>query len=534
MPGTAAAILLLLGSARALDVSGTVRAEDGVPLSGVRICILPDTARCVESGRGGSFHAASGVSIRGAEAWRLPTAGGIRFGLDGRRVAADRPAGGGCYVWRGSEGAPREVMRKSAAPVESLLFRKDGFLPRTYAPGAAVETGIEIELASGGDMDQDGAADGADCDPHGPERQAHAGLPGSCVGKASADLPFAAHVVGLPGFSPAPVRAEQPSKGFHSGHTEGVFDLEFDAEGTPWVAFADDSLEGKVTVMRYDGNTWVAAGPRGFTRSGPAFAGPRMLGLGLALDGGGRPRVWYSDAGNLAIYAFDGAAWSELSGPPGEAAGAAQLNRDDTLFAATFLDSSSRRDQLRIQRRSDSDWEPYDSHPDWCELVSLAAGGDGRPHASCAIDGQSQILAWDGAGWDSLAAFTAIDRDLTQYVYLSTQAGPFLYGSHFNHSTGHHWVALRGGAWTALPPVPHRSNLEATSLGTACTLAGDASAPALRCAADGAWADQPLAAPLPALLEKAALAFDPWDVPHAAFADPARGGRLTVIRLSPE
>lgn len=90
--------------------------------------------------------------------------------------------------------------------------------------------------------------------------------------------------------------------------------MTFDKSGTPYVAYIDYSgtMNGKMTVMKFDGTAWVLVGPQGFTTG----AGNSCS---IAVDPQGRPVVGYgngANSGKFTVNRFNGTSW-ELVGADG-------------------------------------------------------------------------------------------------------------------------------------------------------------------------------------------------------------------------
>jgi hypothetical protein len=94
------------------------------------------------------------------------------------------------------------------------------------------------------------------------------------------------------------------AKGFTSG--VGSFcDIKTDASGAPLVSYANVANTNKLSVSRFNGTTWVPVGVDGFTSAAATNAI-------MEVDAAGNPYVAFSDAtraNRLTVMKYDGAAW---------------------------------------------------------------------------------------------------------------------------------------------------------------------------------------------------------------------------------
>lgn len=78
------------------------------------------------------------------------------------------------------------------------------------------------------------------------------------------------------------------SSGFTPGSVSNL-SLTVSNDGVPYIAFADDTLSNKVTVMKYTGNGWTTVGAAGFSGGSSTF-------VEIKVDPSGVPYVGYYDA----------------------------------------------------------------------------------------------------------------------------------------------------------------------------------------------------------------------------------------------
>jgi hypothetical protein len=124
-----------------------------------------------------------------------------------------------------------------------------------------------------------------------------------------------------------PLVAQRPHWGIvdHPAVSDGsgiCCQIEIAPDGTPWIAFQDQSLPSiRCSVMRLQDGAFVYAGGKGNASNGQAWYNK------LAFDASGRPYLAcrdYSAGGRVSVRTYDAAtdAWSNV-GPPGSSAGEA-------------------------------------------------------------------------------------------------------------------------------------------------------------------------------------------------------------------
>ena len=175
--------------------------------------------------------------------------------------------------------------------------------------------------------------------------------------------------------------------GFSAGGVSGYHWLAIDASGTPYVAYSALSTttlnsDGPVTVMKYNGTSWVNVGSAGFS-AGVAYY------TSIAIDGSGTPYVVYEDAANgykATVMKYNGSSWVNV-GSPGFSAGEAYftsiaINGSGTLYVS-YEDSSL--DKAVVMEFNGTDWvdvgTPGFSHGG-VAFPSLAINGSGTVYVA--------------------------------------------------------------------------------------------------------------------------------------------------------
>jgi len=114
------------------------------------------------------------------------------------------------------------------------------------------------------------------------------------------------------------------NEGFSAVGTKNIT-IAIDKNGTPYIAYQNDTFpnysfgSGPVTVMKYNGSSWVTVGLAGFSAGKADFPS-------LAIDSSGTPYVVYSDSVfgyKATVMKFIDTAWVSV-GTPGFSAGRAQ------------------------------------------------------------------------------------------------------------------------------------------------------------------------------------------------------------------
>jgi LPXTG-site transpeptidase (sortase) family protein len=124
------------------------------------------------------------------------------------------------------------------------------------------------------------------------------------------------------------------SAGFSAGAARNYsLSMVIDGSDTLYVAFQDESNSNKVTVMKFNGASWVNVGSAGFAAATDSMS--KVYSLSLALDGSGAPFVSFSDAGNSSkatVMKFNGASWVNV--------GSAGFSAGGVDWASLALDGS--------------------------------------------------------------------------------------------------------------------------------------------------------------------------------------------------
>ena len=202
-------------------------------------------------------------------------------------------------------------------------------------------------------------------------------------------------------------------------------------DGAPYLAFSDGANDGKATVMKFTGTSWVAVGGAGFSESAT------VVSLAFAPDGA--PWVAYQNGSSKAtVKKFDGTSWGAV-GTAGFSA--------DTVSG-----------------------------------ITLAFAPDGAPwvlYGDGSLEGKATVNRLNGASWDAVgtAGFTPKPGILNPSLAFTPEGTPSM--TYAYSSSGANMVSVMtysGGAWntvgtdgtviTSISIFPINSNLSIAPDGT--------------------------------------------------------------------
>lgn len=133
--------------------------------------------------------------------------------------------------------------------------------------------------------------------------------------------------------------------------------LAITSTGVPYVVYMDHSVSNKLSAMRFDGTDWVQAGTAGFS---PGAALPDAD--GFEIGAGDQPYVAYTDVANglkISVMKFNGTSWVQV-GSAGFSAGQVSVTRMAMTTAGSpyvvYRDSAN-GDKPTVQRFNGTDWE---------------------------------------------------------------------------------------------------------------------------------------------------------------------------------
>ena len=227
--------------------------------------------------------------------------------------------------------------------------------------------------------------------------------------------------VGSPGFSPAGLTSP------HDVH------IAIGSGGMPYIAFEDSTHGYKVTVMRYDGGSWITVGA-------PGFSGSAVNELSFAIDHAGTPYVAYPDVTGLSgmgngvtVMKYNGSVWTAVGvvefthGSSGFTAGFISLAIDTAgkPYVAYSNGTLSGTFKAAAMKYNGTNWV-YVGAPNFsageADFVSIAISQGGTPYVvyrDLTVSGKATMMKYNGTSWVAVGpvGFTAHDAQQTQVVF---------------------------------------------------------------------------------------------------------------------
>nr|WP_299068175.1 BspA family leucine-rich repeat surface protein [uncultured Allomuricauda sp.] len=148
----------------------------------------------------------------------------------------------------------------------------------------------------------------------------------------------------------------------------GLFDngvnypsMTMDNSGTPYIAYGEPGLSGKIIVRRFNGTAWEYIGDTGFSPDSADH-------ISIALDNSNVPYVAYGDAANsgkIVVQRYNGTDW-EYVGDAGFSSGTAygisiKLDKFDTPYVVYSNQEGSLDGEATVQRFNGVNWEKLGS-----------------------------------------------------------------------------------------------------------------------------------------------------------------------------
>jgi hypothetical protein len=248
------------------------------------------------------------------------------------------------------------------------------------------------------------------------------------------------------------------SNGFNSGQAEYT-SLAFAPDGTPAVAFRNwgIGINGKAVVMKFNGTSWGTVGNAGFSAGDAGF-------ITLAYAPDGTPHVAYGDWGNgrngkATVMKFNGTSWVSV-GNPGFSAGESMYHSlafaPDGTVTVAYRDWGNEARATVMQYRNGT-WETSGS-------VGFSAGGvmfnsltfalDGTPFVAFmdeANDSKATVMQYRNGAWSAvgIAGFSAGFAYSTSLAF-APDGTPFVAYQDYGNGARATVMQYRGGSWTAV------------------------------------------------------------------------------------
>jgi hypothetical protein len=241
--------------------------------------------------------------------------------------------------------------------------------------------------------------------------------------------------------------------------------LAFNPSGQPYLAITDWVNEAKLTVMKFDGTSWVNVGNTGFS-SGEAVY------ISLAFDSSGQPFVAFRDVGNFGkatVMKFDGTTWVNV-GNAGFSAGAAwftslAFSPSDQPYLAYGDDGNSRK--ARVMKFDGTNWINVGNagfSAGMANYTSLAFSPTGQPSVAYQdhlANDHATVMKFDGTSWANVGnvGFSAGEAVFTSLAFSPSDGQPYVayqdfYPANYLKATvmkfdGTNWVNVGNAGFSA-------------------------------------------------------------------------------------
>ncbi|KAA9007667.1 hypothetical protein F4V43_04070 [Paenibacillus spiritus] len=204
--------------------------------------------------------------------------------------------------------------------------------------------------------------------------------------------------------------ATMPDFGWRIVGKEGITDYQIkspsiavDKQGTPYIAFVNSAMTGKVTVMKFNGTAWEEVGDPVADNLGNAY-------VSLALDSTGTPYVAYRDNDNdsrATVKKWENGQWV-LVGNPGFTSGQAnqitlKLDRSDRPYLAyqdyDYSRAGARSGAVTVMTFADGSWtvtgDPqFSEGGSTVESLAFDLAPDGTPYAAYTSETDNKYLPY--------------------------------------------------------------------------------------------------------------------------------------------
>ena len=235
-----------------------------------------------------------------------------------------------------------------------------------------------------------------------------------------------------------------------------------DKNGVPYVAYQDGgSYDAHLTVMKYDGSSWVTVGSPGFSAGGAVY-------LSIALDTSGTPYVAYLDVANgekATVMKYDGTSWVTV-GVAGFSASVAEseslaIDRSGTPYVA-YMDFSTgvAGGQATVMKYNGSSWENVGS-PGFSDSAvqtpGIAIDNSGTPYVVYQDERngyKATVKKFDGSSWVTVGT-EGFSAALAQYTCIAVDTGgtPYVFYSDYTASGAATVKKFSGGSWVTVGSV---------------------------------------------------------------------------------
>jgi Bacterial Ig domain/Secretion system C-terminal sorting domain len=192
--------------------------------------------------------------------------------------------------------------------------------------------------------------------------------------------------------------------GFTSENT-GSISIAINNSGTPYMAYTDGVNGDKPSVMKYNGTAWVPVG------SSTSISSASAIGTHLAIDAAGTPYVAFQDGNNnnkATVMKYNGSAWVPVGNvgfTPGQASSLClALDGNGTPYVA-YIDIATGLNQASVMKYNGSSWVQVGNAgftPGAALHTSIAIDGSGTPYVAFkdfANNEKTSVMKYNGTTW---------------------------------------------------------------------------------------------------------------------------------------
>ena|GEM_PF-3122343 len=231
--------------------------------------------------------------------------------------------------------------------------------------------------------------------------------------------------------------------------------LAIDLTGYPVVAYSDGADFNRISLRRWNGNSWVSIGEDGFAQGGGSWS--------MKIDSSGLPVVAYQDGpfGKASVSRWTGTSWELIGDAQFSAMQAYYLDLAIDLNGNPVVAYQDRENGYKtsVQRWNGSAWVmvgPAGFTQELASDQSIAIGIDGTLYLADRSGYQDQVRVrrWDGTIWQvmgGIAGFgTQFDSDIA--MVLDSLGNPIIAYNSYSLSPGITVRQWNGSAWELLGP----------------------------------------------------------------------------------
>ena len=229
----------------------------------------------------------------------------------------------------------------------------------------------------------------------------------------------------------------------------------------PYVAFADSKYQNRLTVMKYNGSTWVTVGTAGFTAG--AASNPD-----ICMDGN-TPVVAYTDQdGMAAVVKYNGAQWASVGNPHFKPKYAHKMTaeaRNGNVYIA--FEDANNSDKASVMYYNGTDWATLGGSLSVGSVDSLDLCLVGNiPYIAFCDDtdnsyttsNQLIVQRYTGSGWETVGSGPVMQGYITDPCLAFIGGTPYLSFINWDayYYSPHHPIimSLTDNRWQSVGSIP--------------------------------------------------------------------------------